>query len=140
MIAKMTEEEKAEYELEKRLKAAKDAQLAKNSQGIPGSNEAAKSEISEKVAKGEMPPTPEMQAEMAADQAVPAPTPRPSQDQFAKDMATNSGLTTQLQQAKKSKNVPLADKKELTDAQKREISAQKQRDGALIDVKKSHKK
>ena len=51
----MTPEEREEYELQKRLKAAKDASLDKNSGGIIGSNQRKDARKSEDIAEGRLP-------------------------------------------------------------------------------------
>ena len=66
----MTPEEREEYELQKRLKAAKDANLDKNSGGIIGSNQRKEARKSEDIAEGRLP--------KPAD--PPKPTPAPAVD------------------------------------------------------------
>ena len=73
----MTPEEREEYELQKRLKAAKDASLDKNSGGIIGSNQRKEARKSEDIAEGRAP--------KPADPPTPAPAPPVSAKTKAKE-------------------------------------------------------
>ena len=73
----MTPEEREEYELQKRLKAAKEANLDKNSGGIIGSNQRKEARKSEDIAEGRAP--------KPADPPTPAPAPPVSAKTKAKE-------------------------------------------------------
>ena len=66
----MTKEEKEEFELQKKLKAAKDSSIEKNSNGIVGSNQRKEARKSEDIAEGRLPP-PKEGEKGAAMNAVP---------------------------------------------------------------------
>lgn len=73
----MTPEEREEYELQKKLKAAKDANLEKNAGGIIGSNQRKEARKSEDIAEGRAP--------KPAEPANPTPAPPVSAKTKAKE-------------------------------------------------------